>query len=164
MDFRTDVAVLAYFEDDPRLWVSCYSRDAIVAFGRRDHPLFARSRTGIRLPELHGQPMIAREHGSNTRRASDAAMAQAGIVPRIVMEIGSREAVREAVASGAGFGFVSSAESIADGPITSLPILDAEIYNDANIVCLRDRIESRMIAALLGVRKHLRSQDIVRRD
>ena len=158
LEFRTDVAVLAYFEDDPRLWVSRYSRDPIVAFGRRDHPLFCSPRTGIYLPELHGQPLIAREHGSNTRRASDAAMAKAGVEPRVVMEIGSREAVREAVASGAGFGFVSKAEYIGDERIMSLPILDAEIFNDANIVCLRDRIQSRMISAFLSVTKELKNR------
>ncbi|KQO61168.1 hypothetical protein ASF22_22335 [Methylobacterium sp. Leaf87] len=156
LEFRTDVAVLAYFEEDPRLWVSRYSRDRIVAFGRRDHPLFTPTRTGIRLSELHGMPMVAREHGSNTRRASEAAMAKEDVRPRVVMEIGSREAVREAVASGVGFGFVSEAEYIEDDRLTMLPIIDAEIYNDANIVCLRDRLQSRMISAFLDVAKKLR--------
>ncbi|GJE59554.1 LysR substrate-binding domain-containing protein [Methylobacterium trifolii] len=149
LDFRTDVAVLAHFEEDSRLWVSEYSKDAIVAFGRKDHPLFSRRRKGMCLRELHGQPMVAREHGSNTRRASDAAMAAEGVVPHIVMEIGSREAVREAVASGVGFGFVSRAEYVADRRITSLPIVDAEIYNYARIVCLQDRRNARMISAFI---------------
>lgn len=158
LDFHSDVAVLAHFEEDPRLWVSEYSKDPIVAFGRKDHPLFSQKRRGIRLLELHGQPMVVREHGSNTRRASDAAMASAGVIPQIVMEIGSREAVREAVASGVGFGFVSKAEYIDDKRITSLPIIDAEIYNYARIVCLRDRVSSRMISAFLDVTKNLGSE------
>lgn len=156
LDFQSDVAVLAYVESDPRLWVSQYSRDAIVVFGRRDHPLFAPGRSGVRIAELHGQPLIVREHGSNTRRASDEAMAKAGVAPRIVMEIGSREAVREAVASGVGFGFVSSAEYIADDRITSLPVIDAEIFNFAHIVCVKDRVQSRLISAFLGVASELR--------
>ncbi|MCM8732472.1 LysR substrate-binding domain-containing protein [Hephaestia sp. MAHUQ-44] len=155
LEFESDVAVLAYVEDDERLWFSQYSKDAIVAFGRRDHPLFAPHRDGIRIAELHGEPMVAREHGSNTRRASDEAMAIAHVRPKIVMEIGSREAVREAVASGAGFGFVSSAEYIGDDRIRRLPILDAEIFNYAHIVCRRDRLQSRLISAFLEVTRLL---------
>ncbi|HEX7115128.1 MAG TPA: LysR substrate-binding domain-containing protein [Steroidobacter sp.] len=157
LEFESDVAVLAYVENDERLWSVQYSRDEIVVFGRRDHPLFAPERTGIRIAELHGLPMVAREHGSNTRRASEEAMAKANVKPKIVMEIGSREAVREAVASGVGFGFVSSAEYIEDERIRSLPIIDAEIYNYAHIVCRADRLQSRLICAFLDVALPLRS-------
>lgn len=78
-------------------------------------------------------------------------MAKANVRPKIVMEIGSREAVREAVASGVGFGFVSSAEYIADDRIRSLPVVDAEIFNYAHIVCRQDRLQSRLISAFLEV-------------
>jgi len=156
LDFQADVAVLAYVENDERLWLSQYSQDAIVVFGRRDHPLFAPARDGVRIAELHGQPMVAREHGSNTRRASDEALARAHVQPKIVMEIGSREAVREAVASGVGFGFVSSAEYIGDERIRALPVVDAEIFNYAHIVCRRDRLQSRLISAFLDVTGGLR--------
>ena len=149
LEFQSDVAVLAYVEDDERLWSPQYSEDRIVAFGRKDHPLFAPDRDCIRIAELDGQPMVVREHGSNTRRASDKAMAKAGVQPKVVMEIGSREAVREAVASGVGFGFVSSAEYVGDDRIRSLPVIDAEIYNYAHIVCRQDRQQSRMISAFL---------------
>ena len=156
LEFQSDVAVLAYVEDDERLWSSQYSEDRIVAFGRKDHPLFAPDRDCIHIAELDGQPMVVREHGSNTRRASDKAMAKVGVQPRIVMEIGSREAVREAVASGVGFGFVSSAEYVGDDRIRSLPVIDAEIYNYAHIVCRQDRKQSRMISAFLDATLALR--------
>ena len=61
LEFQSDVAVLAYVENDERLWLSQYSKDAIVVFGRRDHPLFAPSRDGVRIAELHGEPIVARE-------------------------------------------------------------------------------------------------------
>ena len=157
LDFQSDVAVLAFVENDERLWFSQYSRDAIVAFGRRDHRLFAPDRDGLRIAELQGQAMVVREHGSNTRRASDEALARAQVQPRVVMEIGSREAVREAVASGVGFGFVSSAEYIADERIRALPVVDAEIFNYAHIVCRRDRLQSRLISAFLEVAGALHS-------
>ncbi|KAB1069917.1 hypothetical protein F6X51_24570 [Methylobacterium planeticum] len=76
-------------------------------------------------------------------------MRKAGVEPNIVMEIGSREAVREAVASGVGIGVVSSAEHVPDPRITCLPFADAEIYNYAHIVCLQDRRSSRLISAFI---------------
>lgn len=156
LEFQSDVAVLAYVESDERLWYSQYSRDEIVVFGRRDHPLFAPDRKSVRITELDGRRMVAREHGSNTRRASDEAMAKANVRPKIVMEIGSREAVREAVASGVGFGFVSNAEYIGDDRIRRLPIADAEIFNYAHVVCRKDRSQSRLISAFLEVTHALR--------
>ncbi len=156
-DFRTDVAVLAYVEKDPRLWVRQYSEDPIVVFGRKDQPLMKRARKGVKIEELHEMPMVLREHGSNTRRASDAAFAKAGVKPKLIMEIGSREAVREAVASGVGLGMVSLAEYVADPRIVWKPVLNAQIFNYAHIVCMRERLHTRLIAAFLGVAKTLRA-------
>ncbi|MCK7505611.1 MAG: LysR substrate-binding domain-containing protein [Desulfobacterales bacterium] len=56
-------------------------------------------------------PLIQREPGSGTRQVVDAALVQAGITLsalRVVAQLGSSEAVRRAVLSGAGCGFVSS--------------------------------------------------------
>lgn len=159
LDFKSDVAVLAYVESDPRLWVRQYSEDPIVVFGRKDHALFSRKRDGLRLADLDEQPMVYREHGSNTRRSSEAALAKAGVRPRIIMEIGSREAVREAVASGVGLGFVSQAEYIGDERLTFLPVTDVRIVNHAHIVCVRDRVQSRLIAAFVDVATGLRNSN-----
>jgi LysR family transcriptional regulator, low CO2-responsive transcriptional regulator len=156
LDFRTDVAVLAYVEKDSRLWVRQYSEDPIVVFGRKDHPVMKKRRNGVMIEELHEMPMVLREHGSNTRRASDVAFAKAGVKPKLIMEIGSREAVREAVASGVGLGMVSLAEYVADPRIIWKPVLNAQIFNYAHIVCMRERLHTRLIAAFLGVAKSLR--------
>lgn len=157
LDFQSDVAVLAYVERDPRLWVRQYSEDPIVVFGRKDHMLFSEKREGLRLADLDDQPMVYRERGSNTRRSSEAALAKGGVRPRIVMEIGSREAVREAVASGVGLGFVSRAEYIGDERLTFLPVIDAKIVNHAHVVCVRDRVQSRLISAFVDVATGLRN-------
>ncbi|NEU13783.1 LysR family transcriptional regulator [Methylobacterium sp. BTF04] len=149
LEFRTDVAVLAYAGSDPRLWVSQYGKDPIVAFARKDHPLFGPGRSGLSISELHGEAMVVRETESNTRRATEVAMAEADVRPRIVMEIGSREAVREVVARGVGFGVVSKAEHVCDPRTFWLPFLDAEIFNYAHIVCLQDRRTSRMTSAFI---------------
>jgi LysR family transcriptional regulator, low CO2-responsive transcriptional regulator len=149
LDYRTDVAVLAHVDPDPRLVAIPYRRHRVVAFCHVDHP-FARRR-GIRARDMEGQRLIVREAGSTTRLAFEQAMTQAGVRPKVVMEIGSRESIREAVAKGIGLGVVSEAEFIPDPRIRALPVTDAEIYTYAHVVHLRERQNARLVRAFLDV-------------
>ena len=153
LDYRTDVAVLAHVDPDPRLVAIPYRRHKVVAFCPAGHA-FARRRS-IRLRDLEGQPMIVREAGSTTRRAFEQALDRADVRPRIVMEIGSRESIREAVAKGIGLGVVSEAEFIPDPRIRALPVTDAEIYTYAHVVYLKERQNARLVRAFLAVLRGL---------
>jgi aminoethylphosphonate catabolism LysR family transcriptional regulator len=149
LDYKTDIAVLAHIDPDERLTTIPYRRHPVRVFMRADHRLAGRGT--IRLAELAGEPFIARERGSTTRRAFDAAVAERGIALRTIVEIGSREAIREAVIRGLGLGYVSEAEFIPDPNLRSVAIGDAEIYTYAHVVHLRERTESRVIQAFLDV-------------
>ncbi|MDP2372804.1 LysR substrate-binding domain-containing protein [Reyranella sp.] len=149
LDYRTDVAVLAHVDPDPRLVAIPYRRHRVVAFCHVAHP-FARKRS-LRARDLQGQRLIVREPGSTTRLAFEQAMAKAGVRPKVVMEIGSRESIREAVAKGIGLGVVSEAEFIPDPRIHVLPVTDAEIYTYAHVVYLRERQSARLVRAFLAV-------------
>jgi LysR family transcriptional regulator, low CO2-responsive transcriptional regulator len=153
LDYRTDVAVLAHVDPDPRLVAIPYRRHRVVVMCPADHA-FARRR-GLRAREMTGQRLIVREAGSTTRRAFDQAMREAGVEPQVVMEIGSRESIREAVAKGIGLGVVSEAEFIPDPRIRALPVTDAEIYTYAHVVHLSERQNARLVRAFLGVLKGL---------
>ncbi len=145
--YQSDVAVLAEQQDDSRFFVLPHGRHRAVAFVPREHKWAGR--TSIRLAELHGQPMVLRETGSATRSAFEAAAAAAGVTPDYVLEIGSREAVREAVAAGVGIGIVQEAELGHDERLRALPITDAEIVTEEFLVCLAERRESPIIQAFL---------------
>lgn len=149
LDYQTDVAVLAHVDPDPRLVAIPYRRHRVIAFCPADHP-FAQRRS-IRLRDMEGQRLVVREAGSTTRRAFDQAMREAGVAARVIMEIGSRESIREAVAKGIGMGVVSEAEFIPDPRIRSLPIADAEIYTYAHVVHLKERQKARLVHAFLQV-------------
>lgn len=149
LDYRTDVAVLAHVDPDPRLVAIPYRRHRVIAFCPVDHP-FAQRRS-IRVRDMEGQRLIVREAGSTTRRAFDQAMREAHVRPQVVMEIGSRESIREAVAKGIGMGVVSEAEFIPDPRIKPLPIADAEIFTYAHVVHLRERQNARLVRAFLQV-------------
>jgi DNA-binding transcriptional LysR family regulator len=80
-------------------------KDELVAIVARRHPL-ARRRT-LAGTALVGQPYIAREEGSSTRAVAERSLADLCVTLRPVMELGSTEAVREAVAAGLGVSVVS---------------------------------------------------------
>jgi LysR family transcriptional regulator, low CO2-responsive transcriptional regulator len=149
LDYRTDIAVLAHLDPDPRLVTIPYQRHRVVAFVHHRHP-FAKRRS-LRIRDFEGQRMIVREPGSTTRRAMEEALRQADVTPKIVMEIGSRESIREAVAKGIGLSVVSEAEFIPDPRIRALPVTDAEIFTHAHVVYLKERQNARLVAAFLSV-------------
>lgn len=144
----TDIAVLAGLHEDPGLCAVRYARHAIILFANHEHPLAQRGT--IRLEELEGQPLLQRELGSTTRAALEQALANAGVVPRIAMEIGSREAMREAVVRGIGLGAVSEAEFIPDLRIRAIRIEGDPVHTETYLYCLADRRNSRLISSFFG--------------
>lgn len=150
-NYVTDVAVLANFTDDARFVSAPYADHALVLFAHVGHP-FA-SRASVCLEELDGQPMLMREQGSTTRLALEKVLQQAGIKPQIVMEIGSREALREAVARGLGLGTVSEAEFIPDPRIRMVRIEGDPASTHTFVYCLAERRDSRLVASFMEVAK-----------
>jgi DNA-binding transcriptional LysR family regulator len=70
-----------------------------------DHPLSRRS--GLTLGDIIDEPMIVRESGSGTRSAMEEFFRLRAIEPNIVMEMGSNEAIKQAVVAGLGISFLS---------------------------------------------------------
>jgi LysR family transcriptional regulator, low CO2-responsive transcriptional regulator len=148
-EHRSDVAVLADIVGDPRLLALPLRRDPLIAFVDRGHPWARRRR--VRAAELASQRLVLREPGSTTRRSFETAMARAGLALADVLEIGSREAVREAVAAGLGVGVVSKAEFGRDDRLRALAIEDLELDTTEYAVCLAERRELRLVKAFLDI-------------
>lgn len=147
--YRADVAVMADIGEDPRLDIALCAEHRLVVFVPREHG-WARRRS-IRLGELDGQPIVLRELGSKTRLLFEQATAKAGVKTRTVMEIESREAVREAVAAGLGIGIVSEAEFGHDERLVAVPVAGAALATREYVVCLRERRNLRIVAAFLDL-------------
>lgn len=143
----TDVAALGDRADDPRLFAIPAAKSRQVVLVPRAHPWSKRA--SVRLADLHGAPFLAREPGSSTRRAFEAAAERAGVRPRVVMEIGSREALQEAVAAGLGLAVIIEAERAHDERLVALPIGDHPILHVEYVACLQERRRLRAVAAFL---------------
>jgi len=143
--YSCDVGVLASYLPEPRYWMKPYARYPVIAFVNVNHPYAGRA--VISLKELASQPLLMREPGSTTRKALEDAFREHGLNACVSMEIGSREALREAVARGLGVGTVSRSEYVPDPRLRPLRIKDDVVSTHIHLCCLQERKDSRLIAS-----------------
>lgn len=151
---RTDLAVLMLERPDARLAAIPLREDRLVALVSREHPWARRRR--VSLDELDGQPMLFREQGSATRALLSAALERAGITAEVVLELGSREALREAVAAGLGIGCIFEGEIGRDDRHRLLALVRPELKATQYLACLPERRELRAVQAFFALAGNLR--------
>jgi len=148
-EHRSDVAILADVPGDSRLHALPLRRDRLIGFIPKTHALAGKSRIdAARLAEYR---LVLREPGSTTRHLFETAMARAGHPLGEVLEIGSREAVREAVAAGLGIGLVSESEFGQDPRLKPLRLAGIDVEMTEYVVCLAERRELRLVKAFLEI-------------
>lgn len=157
-NYITDIAVLAGAHDEPGFHSVLYASHPVILFAPISHPLAKHG--SVPLAALHDAPLLQRERGSTTRSALDAAFEKAGVKARVVMEIGSREALREAVARGLGVGTVSEAEFIPDPRFRAIRIEGDPVRTDTYLYCLAERRESRLLSSFFNEALNARGVDL----
>lgn len=148
LTFRSDVAILPR-QDDRRFHAVPFTRTRVVLLVSRDHPW--ANRKAVRIGELEGQRMVLREVGSATRKMFEEMLAKAEVRIRSVLEIESREAVRESVAMGIGVGIALDSETPPDARVHTLEIADAALFLPLDVACLAERREAPLIKAFFEV-------------
>jgi DNA-binding transcriptional LysR family regulator len=96
----------------------------LVVLASADHPLAAEM--DIAFPRLAQEPFVMREPGSGIRMIVLRLFARHGIAPQIRMELGSDEAIREAVLAGLGVAVLPRYTLGLDPVLTKLVCLDVE--------------------------------------
>ncbi len=102
--------------------------------------------------------LVMREQGSKTRQKLETAAASAGSILEPLIEAEGREGVREVVASGAGIGFVSTAEFGTDERLFKIPLPAPRPVMSESLICLRDRKEQKLIKAFMKLATELNAQ------
>lgn len=149
LDQRCDVAIAANVVTDARIFAIPFRQDHFIAFVDRAHP-WARRRA-VKLAELSSQRLLLREPSSNTRQTFDTAMTKAGVSVGEILEIGSREAIKEAVAAGLGVGIIAESELGDDLRLKALPFEGKPITSTEYVACLQERKQSPLVKAFLDV-------------
>ena len=148
-----DVGIVAGVEADARIHTVPIYRDRLVVFVNHGHA-WAQQRS-IRLADLADQIVLLRERGSTTRMLLEAALEKHGVRLGESLELGSREAIREAAAEGLGVGVVNEAEVGRDDRLHKLDIRDAAITVTEYAACLIDRRQAPEVAAFLDLAEEM---------
>ncbi|MEJ2431928.1 MAG: LysR family transcriptional regulator [Pseudolabrys sp.] len=122
-DGRFDVAIMGRPPEGVEVESAPIGDHPQVIIAPPDHPL-ARRRA-IPPQEIGGETLLMRESGSGTRLLAERFLKQHGIKPRIGMEIGSNETIKQAVIAGLGIAFISGhtiASEIHDGRLVVLDV------------------------------------------
>jgi DNA-binding transcriptional LysR family regulator len=98
--------------------------DCLTVVVAPGHPWAGRS--ALTITELLAEPLILREEGSNTRAVLDRRLAEAtGRRAAVALQLGSTEAVKEAVAAGLGAAVLSGLAiraDVASGRLVPIPV------------------------------------------
>jgi len=77
----------------------------LVVLARDDHPLAGQK--NIAFERLASEPLLVREEGSGTRRITMRLFREHGLSPTVRMELGTNEAIKEAILAGLGVAVMS---------------------------------------------------------
>src|SRR5437868_4764617 len=152
---EADVAVMAKSVSDPRLHALRLRTDRIVLFIPAGHPLAARRR--VSLAALADQELVLRERGSITREVLEQAMAAGDIRPRSIVEVQTREGVREAVAAGFGIGAIFASELGEDRRFRRILVSDTDLNVAEYAVSLQERRRVALVRAFMDEAARLAS-------
>ncbi len=144
-----DVAVMAKMTSDPSIYSMKLREDRLIVFVPQGHAWARRRR--IRISELADRDIVVRERGSITREVFEARLAQAAVVSGSLIEVQTREAVREAVAAGFGVGVVFDSEFGTDARFHAIEVSDSDLTVGEYVACLQERRRLAVVRAFLNV-------------
>ncbi|HET7679560.1 MAG TPA: LysR substrate-binding domain-containing protein [Xanthobacteraceae bacterium] len=144
-----DIAVMAKMTSDPRIYSMKLREDRLIVFVPQGHAWSRRRQ--IRMSELAGRDIVVRERGSITREVFEARLAQAGVVSGSLIEVQTREGVREAVAAGFGVGVVFDSEFGTEARFHAIEVSDSDLTVGEYVACLQERRRLPVVRAFLNV-------------
>lgn len=146
---RVDIAVATLREPHPDFACDFLIDQRVEILVRAGHPWWDRQQVEAR--ELPGQRLVTREAGSMTRHLFEAALADHGLELPPHLILGSREAVKEAVAAGIGIGIVLDQERGFDPRLRAITVSDFEIAAGEYLVTRRENRGLGGVAAFLAI-------------
>ncbi len=147
---RDDLCIMSLPPQDLAIEQQSFLPNPLLLVAARNHPLASAS--SLPLSALVEERFILREPGSGTRLAGDAHFAAHGFRPRVRMELGSNEAIKQAVAGGLGLAVLSRhalGEHVADDGLVVLPVEHFPIHANWFIVSLQGKRRSPLAEAFL---------------
>jgi LysR family transcriptional regulator, low CO2-responsive transcriptional regulator len=126
LDNKDDLYIVSNPNRDIDLKSQAFLNNPLVVVARKDHPLAMKK--NVNLQELNDQPFIMREQGSGTREAIVQLFSKYDISVKVKLELGSNEAIKQAISGGLGMSILSEHCLISERANGELTILDFEHF------------------------------------
>ena len=149
---QLDVGLTEGFVEEAELEAEVFHRDELVVIAAPGHPLARQPR--VPLSALRDEPFILREPGSGTRAVEERALGRLKLPVRVVMALGSTEAIKRVVAEGVGLAIVSRlavGAECAAGTLATLPVAGLRIARPLHLVRRKGRRDGPALQAFCGV-------------
>ena len=151
-DHTLDIGLIEAQSNNPALVTNMCCNDELVAICAPTHAISKLA--SITPTQLAEQPYVSRELGSGTRDVIDRYFRDAGLAPEdlnIIMEMGSREAIKGAVEAGLGIAIVSISTVVKElklGDLVAIP-LEPKLIRPLSMVYANEKFRSKLVQAFL---------------
>jgi DNA-binding transcriptional LysR family regulator len=123
-DNQDDLCILGQPPEELEAESEPFLENPLVVLAPANHPLAGKKK--IPLARLAEEPFLLREPGSGTRMAVERLFATHRLKIKVRMELGSNEAIKQAIVGGLGVSVLSRHTLALDAPMGQLAILNVE--------------------------------------
>lgn len=124
IDNEDDLYILGQPPEHMDIWVEPFLDNPLVVLAPHNHALAGKKH--ISAERIAREPFLMRESGSGTRLATEKFFNERGLPINVRMELGSNEAIKQAVAGGLGVAVLSAHTLALEKSGDELAVLDVE--------------------------------------
>ena len=121
-----DLYVMSQLPENVEITCHQILENPLIVVAPSDHPLAQEK--NIPLERLANEPFIMREPGSGTRKAVQSLFEEHKILLKVRLDLGSNEAIKQAIAGGLGISVLSAHTLALESPNSQLRVLDVEQF------------------------------------
>ncbi|MEO9224376.1 MAG: LysR family transcriptional regulator [Acidimicrobiales bacterium] len=152
-DGQVELGFIEGTQPPPLLHSKDLREDELVVVVGSGHP-WARRRRPVTPVQLAATPLLLREVGSGTRDILTAALAEHGLEPRELMELGSTTAIKTAAMAGTGVAVISAlavADEVRSGDLVVIACAGLQLTRTMRAVWSKGRTLSDAAAQLVAI-------------
>jgi LysR family transcriptional regulator, low CO2-responsive transcriptional regulator len=125
-DNLDDLYILSQVPEGMDITSDAFLVNPLVVMAPKTHHLAGQK--NIPISALQGEAFVMREAGSGTRTAVEQLLAEHGVSVRVKLELGSNEAIKQAIACGLGLSVLSRHTFGSESDALGLTILDVQHF------------------------------------